>query len=162
MAVIINYHFSAEEKDHLYFGDGSQAFGDLCPACPLGLSSLVKRGYCAREAAPQGEPQGGGLRTDFTTDELQPNPRAAKKTGQEVAAWALLTDINQQSPSSSANAASRSFQVVHQGTSLTGPVVRTHASTPVDKGSVPGQRTRIPHAIWYSKKKKKVVNQFRL
>lgn len=53
MAVIINYHFSAEEKDHPYFGDGSQAFGDLCPACPLGLSSLVKRGYCAREAAPR-------------------------------------------------------------------------------------------------------------
>ena len=76
MAVIINYHFSAEEKDHLYFGDGSQAFGDLCPACPLGLSSLVKRGYCAREAAPQGEPQGGGLRTDFTTDELQPNGKS--------------------------------------------------------------------------------------
>ena len=82
-------------------------------------------------------------------------PRAAKETGQEVAAWASLTDINQQSPSSSANAASRSFQVVHQGTSLMGPVVRTHASTPVDTGLVPGQRTRIPHATWYSKKKKK-------
>lgn len=65
MAIIIKYHFPAEEMDHPYFDDGSQAFGDLRPACPLGQRSST-----------QGGPQGGRLRAAFTTDELQPNGKS--------------------------------------------------------------------------------------
>lgn len=44
------------------FGDGSQAFGDLCPACPSSLINLVKRCCCAGEATPRQDHRVGGTR----------------------------------------------------------------------------------------------------
>ena len=54
MTVIINYHFPAEEMDHPYFGDGSQAFGDLRPACLGGLAMVPEKRH-------PGRTQSGGL-----------------------------------------------------------------------------------------------------
>ena len=38
------------------------------------------------------------------------------------------------------------------GTSLTVQWLRLHASTPGSMGSIPGQGTKIPHAIWHTQK----------
>ena len=112
----------------------------VCPWC------LARRGLGC------GGPAGGG---GGARGPRGPGPGQPRRQGRK---WLLghrsQTETNSQ-PSSSTNAASRSFQVVDQGTSLTGPLVRTRASAAVDAGSIPGQGTRIPHAMWYSKNRLK-------
>ena len=41
------------------------------------------------------------------------------------------------------------------GTSLTGQWLRLHTSTAGDMGLIPGLETKIPHAAWHSRKKKR-------
>ena len=47
--------------------------------------------------------------------------------------------------------------VIVIGTSLVVQWLRLHASTAGGAGSIPGWGTKIPHALWYGKKKKKVT-----
>ena len=48
------------------------------------------------------------------------------------------------------------FEEVALGISLVVQWLRLHASTAEGLGSIPGQGTKIPHAVWYGQKKKKM------
>ena len=47
-------------------------------------------------------------------------------------------------------------QRVKTGTSLVVQWLGLHASNAGDMGSIPGWETKIPHATWHAKKKRKV------